>query len=180
MLRLGATPDLLALSPTHGLGTIQIKSVSPWAFKNRWNNGGDVTPPDWIEAQVLTEAHLVGAQWAAVAALVIEDGIDLHLVDVPIDTDKIAAIRDRVALFWRAVETGRPPDPDYGRDGRLLAKLYAQDDGTEVDLSGDNEFARNHRSSCRRARCKEIQRSRDRALHNLFPRQAQDRIDRAL
>ena len=32
------------------------------------------------------------------------------------------------------------PEPDYGRDAGTIAKVLRQDDGSELDLTGDNEL----------------------------------------
>lgn len=141
-LRLGATPDLFATAPEpHGFGTIQIKSVEPGVFRRMWRDAeGDVTPPLWIALQAITEAHLCGANWCAVAALVVGHGIDLHVIDVPVSEGTIARIRDETARFWHLVDTDQRPGPDFGKDVKLIASLYPQDDGGEIDLSADNEL----------------------------------------
>lgn len=154
--RLGATPDALARCKKRGLGVIQIKTVEPSAIRTKWTNEeGEIEPPLWIAVQAIVEAELVGAAWACVAALAVGHGLDLHVVDVPIHRPLMERIRAETAAFWRRVESGEAPDPDYGRDGAALARLYPDDDGTEIDLSGDNRMqallAEQH---CLRARVK--------------------------
>lgn len=139
LLRLGATPDLFA-HDERGLGVVQIKCVEPGVFRRTWFENDQLRPPLWIAVQAITEAHLTGAQWAACAALVVSYGIDLHVVDVPVHAGIIERVRDETAHFWHLVDTGREPQPDYGKDAALLRRLLAIDDGTEVDLSGDNEL----------------------------------------
>jgi hypothetical protein len=81
---------------------------------------------------------LTNSNWCAVAALVIGHGIDLHMIPVPIHQGVIDRIRVAVAEFWKMVAEGRPPPVDYARDGELLARMYPQDNGAEIDLSADN------------------------------------------
>lgn len=138
-LRLGATPDLFATDPVDGLGVIQIKSVEPGVFRRSWLKDGVMMPPLWIAVQAIIEAHLTDASWAACAALVIGFGIDLHIIKVPKHADIIQRVRDETAHFWHLVETDRAPPPDFGRDASTLKRLLQQDDGTEIDLSTDNE-----------------------------------------
>jgi len=137
--RLGATPDVLAFDPERpGLGIVQIKTVEPGVFRKKWRDeDGEVTPPLWIAVQAIVEAHLAGAQWAAVAAMTVGFGVDLHVVPVPIHGGVVDRIYAAVADFWRMVAEGRAPDPDYGRDLRLVETLFAGRDEI-VDLSGDN------------------------------------------
>ena len=142
VIRLGATPDVFASDPARGLGIIQIKSVEPSVFRRKWRDAesGDVQPPLWILLQGLVEAHLAGAQWAAVAALTVGFGLDLHVVDIPLHAGAIDQVRQDVTAFWKLVASGDVPPIDYSLDARLIGKLYAEDDGDEIDLSGDQRF----------------------------------------
>lgn len=138
--RMGATPDAYAVDPTRkGFGVVQVKSVSPRAFKRNWQDeDGEAEPPLYVTIQTIQEAHLSGADWACVLALVIDDGIRVRLFDVPIHKGIIKRLREETAKFWRSIEADEPPEPDYSRDGSLLAGLYSEDNGREIDLSGDN------------------------------------------
>ena len=53
-------------APSAALGVVQLKSIEPGLFKKQYADG---VPPLWIACQALTEAKLVGAQWAAVGVL---------------------------------------------------------------------------------------------------------------
>jgi putative phage-type endonuclease len=139
--RLGATPDCLVTDPDRsGIGVVQIKSVEPRRFEDEWNEDGEIRPPLWIAIQVLIEAHLTGASWANVAALVIGYGIELHLIEVPIHPAIITRIKDETAKFWRMIEAGEEPAPDYGKDAALIEQLFARPEEIEVDLTADNEL----------------------------------------
>jgi predicted phage-related endonuclease len=138
--RLGATPDCLAVDPQLGLGIVQIKSVEPSAFRDHWFEDGEMRPPLWIAIQAIIEAHLTGASWAAVAALVIGYGIDVHIIDVPIHAGLIERIKAETRKFWEMIERGEQPPPDYGKDAALIEQLFARPEEIEVDLTGDNEL----------------------------------------
>jgi len=137
--RLGATPDAFAVDPDRpGFGVVQVKTVEPGVFRRKWRDeDGAVTPPLWIAVQAITEAHLAGAQWAAVAALTVGFGVDIHVVPVPIHAGVVGRIYTAVAAFWRMVGEDRPPYPDYGRDLRLVEALFEGRDEV-ADLSSDN------------------------------------------
>lgn len=140
--RLGATPDAYAERPDReGFGVVQVKTVVSFSFRDKWfdKETGTVVPPLWIVAQAITEAHLAGASWACVVALSIGGvGLDLHVIDIPIHPGIVTRIREETAKFWARIEAGTPPDPDYARDAGLIHDLYGEDDGSEIDLSGDN------------------------------------------
>jgi predicted phage-related endonuclease len=136
-LRIGATPDLLVKDTERGDGTVQLKSVEPSIYARNWENG---EPPLWIALQALTEAKLTGAQWAAVGALRVSHGVDFDLVPIPLHAGAWQALVDAVGAFWRSVETDTPPQPDYSRDGAVIAAMHPASSGSSIDLSGDNEL----------------------------------------
>jgi predicted phage-related endonuclease len=136
-IRLGATPDVIAVNE-RGRAVIQIKSVEPRKFNEEWKSDSDLVPPPYAAIQALVEAHLTGASWAMVAALVVSHGIELHLVEVPFHSGVIMRILAETVAFWKMVEEGREPEPDYGRDAELIGRLYAAPTEQEIDLTTDN------------------------------------------
>jgi len=140
--RIGATPDAFARRPDiKGLGILQVKTTDGLIFRQKWlDEEGSVQVPLWIAVQALVEARLTGASWACVALLVGGINTKLHLIDIPLHEGVWARLVEEVREFWRRIEESDPPAPDYGRDGALIAGLYATDDGTEVDLSSDNRI----------------------------------------
>lgn len=136
--RIGATPDLFARDETGRWTVVQIKSVEANIFRQQWKDeDGNVSPPLWIAIQALIETSLTGFERAMVAPLVVGHGVTLPLIEIPLHAQIIDRIKNEVDVFWRLVEEGRTPEPDYGKDGALLEQLYAPD-GAIVDLSADN------------------------------------------
>lgn len=139
--RISCTPDAFAVDPSRdGFATVQIKSVEPSIYRRQWkNDAGGVEPPLHVVVQAIQEARLTGASWAAVAPLVIGFGITMPIIDIPLHAGLMTRLDAEVAAFWRAVESGQPPAPDYGRDGAIIAALNPTDpDGPAIDLSSDN------------------------------------------
>jgi hypothetical protein len=143
-IRFGCTPDLFVKDELGRTGLIQIKTVAPTIFQRKWHNPdtGVVEPPLWIALQAMCEQHLTAAGFAAVAALVVDDwALTLEIVEVPYMPNLIEQARQKVAAFWEMVDRGELPDPDYGRDGANIAKVYAQaEPDSELDLTRDNEL----------------------------------------
>lgn len=137
--RIGATPDVIAHCPERGKGVVQIKSVEAGVYRRKWlDEEGNPEAPLWIALQAMQEAHLTGAQWAAVMPLVIGFGIEAPLIDIPLDNmpGVIDAITERAAEFWEMVREDREPQVDYERDAALIDRLYAiGDPREEVDLT---------------------------------------------
>jgi hypothetical protein len=139
--RIGATPDVFATNENGEQGIVQIKSVEPGVFRREWRQeGGSIEPPLWIVVQAILETKLTGRTWAAVAPMVIGFGVELPIIPIPVHDGIFERIKAEVAAFWERVESSQPYDPDYARDGSLIARLYPSDNGIEVDLSGDNEL----------------------------------------
>lgn len=141
--RLGATPDVLVNCPRLGAGIIQIKTVDGSVFRRKWlDDEGAIQPPLWIALQATLEAHLTGARWAAVAPMTFaHGGIECPVIGIDLLPGVIDAIYTEAAEFWRKVDAGEEPTPDYARDGALIERLYEYGDPSdEIDLSGDNRI----------------------------------------
>lgn len=136
--RLSCTPDLFIRRPDHdGTTNVQIKSVHASAFRSDWKDNGEITPPMHATVQAIMEAHLTGAATAAVAALVVDRGVDLHIIDVPVHQGIIARVQQRAEEFWAMIAKGEEPEPDWARDGDVIERMFSSDDGSEADLSGN-------------------------------------------
>lgn len=138
--RIGATPDAFAIRPDKpGFGVVQFKTASAFAEKKWLDASGEAFCPTWVGMQAMTEAVLTGASWAMVATLLIGNGRVLE-IDVDLMPDLWAVMKGEVAEFWRSVESGVMPEPDPVRDAKVIARIYADDDGRSVDLSGNNRL----------------------------------------
>jgi predicted phage-related endonuclease len=142
-IRLGATPDAVASDPKRGgIGVLQCKTVRRDLFEREWSRSpsGELIAPLPYQLQTLTEAMLVGAEWASVTALVIDPGGGVEFVEAQVD--RHAAAEDRIrraaAEFWRDVEAGRQPDIDAAGDGAVINALFpTPEPGRMLDLSSD-------------------------------------------
>lgn len=121
-IRLGATPDFYIRDKQGRRGTLQAKTVSPSEFKKSWTED---TPPTWIALQNTTESMLDGADFGAIAALVVDGwNFDLYPYEVPRHPAAEQRIRDAVVKFWDDVDNKREPKIDFQRDARLLPILF--------------------------------------------------------
>jgi putative phage-type endonuclease len=135
-LRVGCTPDVLAVSE-RGIGVIELKAIEPSQFAKNWTDG---RVPTHIDLQVQAQAHIVGAQWAAVGVLRVGHAVEFDLIEVTPNADVWHGLAGLVQAFWHQVETNTPPPPDFTRDGKAIAELVGASDGSAVDLSTDNEL----------------------------------------
>jgi predicted phage-related endonuclease len=149
--RIGATPDVYAernatnaeLADGRGhrrRGNIQIKTAGHFAFRKNWIDPDTqlVEIPLWIAVQSSIEAYLSGADWTAVAVMAIGDGgIEFHVEEFPIKRALIERFKALVGEFWESVAAKRPPAINFDRDIETLFDVYADDDGSMVDLTRD-------------------------------------------
>ena len=141
--RIGGTPDVLAIDDNRGPGVLQVKSVEPSVFRQKWidPNTQELTPPLWVAIQALVEADLTGASWAAIAVCMVSYDVSVQLVDVPLNPKVMDEIRARVREFWNRVETNDPYEPIYGRDAAVIRAIYAtHTPGKVIDLPDDPEL----------------------------------------
>jgi putative phage-type endonuclease len=139
--RLGATPDLFATDPERaGFGIVEIKSVESGIFRAEWQKDGEIEPPLYAAVQTMIQMELCGASWGNVAAIVFSHGIELHLVEIPFHAPLIARVRAAVDDFWKMIEEGKTPEPDYGLDAGLIAEIFGDPIDIEIDLTADNSL----------------------------------------
>jgi hypothetical protein len=144
-LRLGATPDYLVRpnASRDRLGICQIKSVAPSVFRDQWLDGDMV--PRWITIQntieVLLAEQFFGCPcFGVIAALVVDPfNMDLKVFDHTEDRELAPELVDKVTAFWRDVEFGHEPVPDFEKDSELIATRFPQETpGKIADLSTSN------------------------------------------
>ena len=136
--RIGATPDFYIHGDPRGLGILQAKTVAPSAFRKSWQ---DDQPPFWIALQNATELMLeTRATFGAVAALVIDPfKLQCPIYEIPRHAGVEARIREAVADFWKSVDWGEIPQPDFSRDADLIAALHPVPISSKrIDLTFDN------------------------------------------
>lgn len=143
-LRLGATPDLIVDHPERGRGVIQIKTMALSRYRAEWRDeDGEERPPLWIELQASLERHLVpDAKWSAVAAFAIGGQFDVLLpvpiIEVPVVDGLVETMGRKSLAFWRSIEAGKSPSPDFGRDGDVIAAAHAHEVPDDaLDLTAD-------------------------------------------
>jgi hypothetical protein len=141
--RMSSTPDLFADDPAGESASIQVKSVGSMLFAKEWRNRdtGEIDAPMHAVIQAIIDADLSGRQRAFVAPVTTNFGRDLYLIEVPLHAKILAKARALVKEFFERVERNDPYPADFARDGAVIAALYADDNGSTIDL-GDDARAR--------------------------------------
>jgi len=139
-LRMGATPDYLMTNPVGQRGILQVKIVNRWSFNRYWT---ETVAPQWIVLQTLTEMILTRSTWGMIVAYEWDDNRHRppHYYEVPRNLKAEQRLKNAVVAFWRAIDAGEIPKPDYVRDGALIAAMYPHaKPGSVVDLRHDNRM----------------------------------------
>lgn len=130
---LGGHPDRRVMCPKRGPGVIEVKMVD-WLERKKW---GDEPPMHYL-LQSQTYQGLDNALWGDVVVLVGGNALERFCYDFrPVI---YADIEARVAQFWRDIEAGKAPKPDYARDGEALREVYGDATDTLIDLRLDNRM----------------------------------------
>lgn len=148
--RIGATPDYLAYDPVReSVGVVQTKAIAMPEYQEKWQDG----PPTGYILQTAQELLLYGEHfrkaigdapigWGAIGVLAISSyGYEKQVWEFERHSGAEARIIRAASAFWAGVESGNPPPADFTRDGDTIRSLYPTDDGSMVDLSGDNRLA---------------------------------------
>lgn len=124
-LKIGATPDAFG---EDGALLVQCKTASREQW-DKWHG----SPPVHYLLQVLVEMMVTGCERGLLAVLLRTPSFPLFTFEVKRHPAAEQRIVDAVAEFWRKWDAGEHPEPQPAEG---LAE--ALDDGTSIDLSGDN------------------------------------------
>jgi len=118
--RLGASFDFEVVDAARGPGLLEIKNVDRMVFLDQWHEGADgvIEAPPHIEIQLQTQLEVAGYGWGCIVPLV--GGNEAHTLMRDRDRDIGDDVRRRTAAFWRSVEAGTPPRPDFERDAGFI------------------------------------------------------------
>lgn len=124
----------------NGPGIMEVKNVDGLQFKRGWiADGAIMEAPPHIELQVQHQQEVADMEWTLIAPLV---GGNTPMPFVRMRDRQIgAAICEKVSEFWKMVDAGKAPDPDFNVDGSTIAALLANDNGATIDMSDNNRLA---------------------------------------
>jgi predicted phage-related endonuclease len=140
-LKIGATPDFYIRGDPRGLGILEAKTVAPSVYEREWAGGVEV--PLYHILQATTAAMLAEADFVVVAALLVDaHNMDVAIHEFPRNRAAEEKIQSAVARFWRDLEYGIEPEPDFAKDADVIRAMWRAEakPEIEIDLSGDNRI----------------------------------------
>lgn len=143
--RLGATPDYIVYDRERGShGVLQTKAIAMPEYLEKWQDG----PPMGYVLQTAQETMLDAMNratpggWGAIGVLAISSyGYESRVWEFERNVGAEQKIINAARRFWSDVAAGREPVPDFSRDGDVIRAMHPRDDGTTIDLTGDNRLA---------------------------------------
>lgn len=147
---LGATPDGFETAPGRpGIGVVQTKVIARARFRETFlvdpsgPISGEAEPPAAFMLQTLTEMMLSGANRGLLVVLIVgEFTWDFRAFEIERNEELEGHIVRKVGEFWdKYLLPNVMPSLDFGRDQELVRALHPKDDGSEIDLTGDNRAA---------------------------------------
>lgn len=136
--RMGASLDFETLDGQ----PVEIKNVDYLVFRDgEWAAEGDVLTDAPAHYLIQVQHQLacrpgIERGWLVVCV----GGNRLYRMEVPRHEKLIARIEREVAAFWRSVEEGHEPRPDFEADASTIGLLYAGQEGEVIDLRQHNRF----------------------------------------
>ena len=103
-----------------------------------WGKSGTDEVPHHYLIQVQHYLAVIGFDVADIAVLI--GGNDFRIYEVPADKELQEMIIDGEADFWKLVQTGTPPPPEWDREDThsLMRRLYPGTDGRTIVANEDD------------------------------------------
>ena len=135
-LRIGASFDY-AIGDS---GLLEVKNVDSLIFRDKWIiDGNSMEAPAHIELQCQQQLLVSGREFLYLAALV--GGNRVILVKREPDHEIFDAIKSNVAAFWKSIDEQTPPEPDFAKDAKTIARLHSfSEPGKIYNAEGDFEI----------------------------------------
>lgn len=131
---LGGHADKLVWCPERRAKVVLEAKTVDWLERKKW---GDEPPTQYL-LQPNTYAGLLEAEYFDVVAMVLGGGTDLERHQNAFRPKLYAETERLVVEFWESVRAGKPPKPDYFRDGEALREVIGEPDDTVIDLTRNN------------------------------------------
>lgn len=106
-----------------GPGLLEIKNVDSLVFRDAWlDKDGFLEAPGHIEIQLQHQLHVREREWGAIGVLV--GGNKGRLLVRERDHAVGEKLEARIAAFWRSVDAGEEPAPQFPQDADFVRSLY--------------------------------------------------------
>lgn len=140
---------LMSMFAEHGPALLEIKNVDRLVFRDQWqtNEASEIEAPGHIEIQVQHQLHVKDRAWAAIGVLV--GGNTGRILVRRRDLEVGASLESRIIEFWKSVDDGIEPAPQFPGDAAFVTKLYGYAEPNKVfDGRGNPELVEFAQAYC--------------------------------
>lgn len=136
--RMGSSFDFEVIDPERGPGILEIKNVDSLQYRRAgWEDEEGAEAPVHIEIQLQHQLEVSGRAWGAIGVLVGGNTPKVFIRER--DTDIGESIRNKIAAFWRSIELGIVPEPNFERDAAFIRRMHRDaQPGQFADLTSNN------------------------------------------
>lgn len=128
--RIGSSFDFVILNHPSGMPAhLEVKNVDYLQFRDKWiSDDEQPEAPEHIEVQVQHQMLVSGFERSYIGVLV--GGNESHVIERERHAPAIAAIRAKIAEFWRTIDANVEPEPVMPADASAVIRLnqYAEPD----------------------------------------------------
>lgn len=126
-----ATLDREIKAPERGPGALECKTAHAF-LAHSWDDGAPLV----YQIQLQTQLACTGWDWGVLACLIAGD--DFRHFEYQRNDELIAIIREKVAAFWKCVESGSPPEPDaHDATRAALKQMFPEAVYDAIELPAD-------------------------------------------
>jgi len=147
-LRIGSSFDFAILSEARpatinkkqtidhdDIAILEIKNVDSLIYRNEWT---EWEAPPHIELQLQHQMLISGLPEAYLVVLV--GGNELKMIHRKANKKIHASILQKCEEFWKTIDAGEAPEPDFNVDSDTIIDLYKSTDGSSFDATDDEKI----------------------------------------
>lgn len=116
---MGSSFDYAILGHQDGPGLMEIKNVDSLVYRREWN---DDEAPAHIETQVQHQMEVADANWCLIVCFC--GGNRPYVIRRERDREVGKVLCKRVEKFWKDIEVGKAPTPDFIKDAEFIISLH--------------------------------------------------------
>ena len=138
-LRMGSSFDYKMVSETEP-AILELKNVDVLAYRKNWIEYDEetISPPDHISLQLQHQLEITGYNVGYIVALV--GGNTMKVVKSKRDPEIGKIIKEKVKNFWKKIQSGTEPNPDYTKDAQYIIKNLCNQADASLILNADEDM----------------------------------------
>tara|TARA_R100000687_G_C6443911_1_gene161914 strand:+ start:529 stop:1479 length:951 start_codon:yes stop_codon:yes gene_type:complete len=137
--RMGSSFDYKIVSEEEPM-ILEIKNVDALAYRKNWieHDEYNIEPPEHIALQLQHQLEITGYNVGYIVALV--GGNTMKVVKSKRDPEIGKLLKEKVKNFWKKIQSGTEPNPDYTKDAQYIMKNLCNQADASLILNADEDM----------------------------------------